>query len=290
MAMRKLFTIILYTIILLIIGRNLPSLPRISVLYDKALLVNTDAVRNDVDRLAKKQKGTYSILYKSLTSTAAFGINESQQYTGASVNKVHIVSALYYLADRGKINLDGKITLQKKDIQDYGTGSLRYQKPGTVYSLKTLTRLALQQSDNTAAKIIATKIGMKTIQKLMEEFGLTQTDMENNKTSLPDTLILFQKIYNNDITSPSLSKELLGFMKDTDIEDRLPRFLPPTTTVYHKTGDTIGGVHDVGIIKDGDTIFFLGVMTTDINDSEKETKVAIGKISKLVFYFSTKKQ
>lgn len=71
-------------------------------------------------------------------------------------------------------------------------------------------------------------------------------------------------------------------MIDTDIEDRLPAEMPDGTAVYHKTGDAIGSLHDVGIIKDGTTIFFLGVLTSDIGDDEQGTKKRIADIAKTI--------
>lgn len=282
---RKLLTIIVISMFLLIIGRNLTFLPRVPFVYTKATTYNTDLLKKNIQNLIAKQKGHYSVLFVDLKTPTTFGVNEDTMLTGASVNKVHIVATLYYLANKGKINLDQKITLQKKDIQDYGTGSLRYQKPGESYSLKTLAKLTLQQSDNTAAYILANRIGRSQIQTIMSGLGLTQTNMEDNKTSLSDMALLYQKIYNHEVTSKALSKELLNFMENTDIEDRLPLQLPDTVTIAHKTGDSVGGVHDVGIIMDGEHVYFLGVLTSDVGGHEQEAATTIATISKSVYDF-----
>ena len=115
---------------------------------------------------------------------------------------------------------------------------------------------------------------------------MTQTDMEENKTSAKDMGVLFQKIYRNEITTEALSKELLGFMNETDIEDRLPRLLPKDTVVYHKTGDAVGSLHDAGIIQRGNVVFYLGVFTSDIGKDEQAAKEAISEVARttVVFY------
>ncbi|MBI4096897.1 MAG: serine hydrolase [Candidatus Levybacteria bacterium] len=285
-SLRKAFTIIVYTLIVLLIGRNLPFLPRFVVLSNPKTYAND--LKKEVSAVIKDKKGNYGIYFANLTTGDTFGISEKELFTGASIHKVPIVATLYYLENKGKIRLDEQITLQEVDIQDYGTGSLRYQKPGSTYSLKTLAKLALNQSDNTAAHIIGNKIGEDNIQKTIDQLGLTQTNMATNQTSAYDMYLLFKKIYNNEITTPAKSQELLGFMQDTDIEDRLPRLLPPGSVVYHKTGDVVGSVHDVGIIKNGDTIFFLGVLTSDIGNDEQETKETISKIAKNVVDFYQK--
>lgn len=283
--MRKLLTFIVYTTLILLIGRNLSFLPKFTLFTTKQEQQETFAkqLKTDVTALIKNAPGNYGIYYADLhDSKHAFGINDKEMFTAASINKVPIVAVLYYLNNKGKISLDEIITLQKEDIQAYGTGSLQYQKPGSIYSLKTLAKLSLQQSDNTAAHILANRIGMPVIQKTINSWGLKQTEMENNKTSAYDMYLIFKKIYNAEITSEARTRELFGFMQDTDIEDRLPALLPDGTSVYHKTGDAVGSFHDVGIIKHGDTVFFLGVFTSDVQDKGDSTKQMIGKTAKTI--------
>jgi len=281
--MKKTFYIVLLIIITLIIGRNLTFLPKFDFLSNPKNEV--ESLKKDVKDLIARNRGSYAVYFLSFSKDKSFGINQNGVYTAASLNKVPIVAVLYYLASKNKINLDEKISLQQTDIQDYGTGVLRYEKEGAVYSLRTLAKLSLQKSDNTAAYILLGKIGGETVQKTIKEWGLTQTDIASNKTSLTDMAILFQKIYNQEVTISSLTKELLGFLTDTDIEDRIPKLIPENTAVYHKTGDSIGAMHDLGIIKHKDTVFFLGVLTSDIGDNEKETQNTIAEIAKRVFDF-----
>ncbi|MBI4999566.1 serine hydrolase [Candidatus Gottesmanbacteria bacterium] len=171
------------------------------------------------------------------------------------------------------------------DIQDYGTGSIRYDPPGTTYSLKTLARLMMEKSDNTAAHLLGRQIiGFDKIQELLKTWGLTQTTMEENKTSLLDMNKLFLKIYRGEISSQALSAEMLGFMDGSDFEDRIPVLLPKETKVYHKTGDEIGNIHDVGIVELDKKVYFIGVLTDDIVDEEGARQL-IAQISKMVFEY-----
>ncbi len=277
--MRKLTTVIIYSFILLLAGRNLSFLPN----FSEEHIPDATDVKQKVEKVIAGKKGNYGITYLDLTTGKTFGINDTMMMTAASVNKVPIIAALYDLENHGKINFNDQITLQESDIQDYGTGSLRYQKPGTTYSLKSLIKLTLQQSDNTAAHILADKVGMDTIQEIITSWGMTQTDMGNNQTTSSDMAILFKKIYNNEITTPGKTKEMLSFMTHTDIEDRLPALLPSSTLVEHKTGDGVGFLHDVGIIVKNNHVFFLGVLTSDIGSDEETTKQTIGSIAKTVF-------
>ncbi|MDQ5900830.1 MAG: beta-lactamase class [Patescibacteria group bacterium] len=281
--MRKLFTILIYTLVVLLIGRNIPSLPRFTVMNSPERY--HEDLKKEIEKIVKDKKGNYGIYFTDLTEEKSFGINEQELFTAASVNKVPIVAVLYYLEHKGKINFDEQITLQEVDIQDYGTGSLRYQKPGSTYSLKTLAKLALKQSDNTAAHILSNRIGTEVIQNTIEELGMTQTEMEENLTSPEDMSLLFSLIYNEKITSKPKTKELLGFMNETDIEDRLPSQLPQDAVIYHKTGDAVGSLHDIGIIEYHDKSYSIAIFTSDIGTDEDTVKKTIGEIGKTILKF-----
>lgn len=246
---------------------------------------NPDELTQQIQKLVDGKLVNYSVFVKDLQTDFTIGINESVIYPGASINKVPIVASLYYYANKGEVDLDKKITLQQDDVQDYGTGSLRYDQPGSVYSVKTLAKLMIQQSDNTAAYILSNQIlTVDKIQSLINSWGLTQTDMINNKTSNKDTEIVMEKIYKGQVANKANTQELLAFFQNTDFEDRLPALLPSETKVYHKIGNAEGATHDVGIVEAGSIQYYIGIFTNDIAD-EAGTVNLMAKISKLVYLY-----
>lgn len=276
---RKFSAIFVFAIFFIMLGRQLTFLPTINLSSN----TKEQDMKDWASKTIEKKNGSYSILYKDLKSGKSFGISENQTETGASVNKLPIITALYLLNKQGKLNLDEKITIQKKEVQDYGTGSLRYQNFPLTISLRNLSKLALKESDNTAAHVISVRIGEDVIQKFVNSWGMKSTSMADNKTTNYDMELLFEKIYKGEIANPPNTKELLGFMTDTDFEDRLPKNLPSNIKIYHKTGDGDGFVHDVGIIDTGKEVYYLGVMTSDIGDNLDQTKNTIAEISKKIF-------
>lgn len=277
--MKKIVFLVFYTVALLIIGKNLPFIPSLSL---KSEAVKTDELKAKVADLVKKQKGFFSIYYKDLKTGKEFGIDENKLLTGASLNKIFITSYLYNQATNGKINLEDKISIQENDIQDYGTGSLRYQEPGKPYTLKTLSKLALEQSDNTAAHVLGIKLGTDKVQEYVRSLGLKSTNMVNNITSAKDMGRIMELIYIGKVANKSLTLELLDFMKDTDFEDRIARNLPGNVSLYHKTGDAVAMIHDAGIIESGEDVFVLSILTNEIED-EEQVKKSIGKLAKFIY-------
>lgn len=276
---RKIAFLFAFAIFFLFLGRHLSFLPTVN-LSEKT---NEEEFEKKVEEITKNKTGFYSVYYKNLNSDEEFGINDNQIQTGASVNKLPIVAALYYLDKEGKINLDDKITVRSEDVQNYGTGSIRYQKMPQVYSLRNLAKLALNESDNTAAHVIALRIGEENIQFLVNTWGMKSTNMTTNKTTVKDMGILLERIYNNEIANGPQTKELLDFMTNTKFEDRLALGISNDASLHHKTGDGEGFVHDVGIIEGDGKKYILGVMTSDIGEKEDDTKITIGKISEMIF-------
>lgn len=253
------------------------------------LPINTKISRSQLldslQKITDQSGGTYSVYLSDLNSGEALGINEKMNITAASVNKLAILAALYNLAEKKEVDLEKIIIPQSNDIQDYGSGSIRYAPTGTPYSIKTLARLMMEKSDNTAAYILGSlTIGIDKIQTLVDSWNMTQTNMIENKTSAFDMSILMKKIYNGEITNKALTDEMLTFMDKSDFDDRIPMGLPENTFFYHKTGDEVGKIHDVALIKLPKRTYYLGILTTDITD-EETAKKNLRQISKMVYQY-----
>jgi len=272
---------LLYSLTLLFIGSQLSFIPKVN--FGSAKRVHAADIRKSVlEKFLKEEKGSYSIYYKDLKTGEEFGIDENKVHTAASLNKLPIVAYLYNQASRGKLDLEDRVTVQEKDVQDYGTGSIRYEAPGGSYSLKNLTKLALEQSDNTAAYVLGVKLGVDNVQEYIRGLGLVATHMNNNETTAKEMGILYDLLNSRKVANEALTRELLDFSRDTDFEDRIARDLPNDAIVYHKAADGVGFVHDAGIISSGTNKFILTILTSDIKN-EEEVKNTMGKIAKFIY-------
>ena len=279
--MRKLAIFLFYSFFLIILGRNLVFIPAINV-GQASKVKEPEAIRDELVEYLKTQKGDFSIYYEDLVTGDNFSIHGNTVLTAASLNTLPVVGYLYHLASKKEIDLQETIVIQKSDIQDYGTGSIRYQKPGQQYTLQSLARLALNQSDNTAAHVLNIRLGEDNIQAYAYQIGMGSTNMIDNDTSARDIGKFFQMLYQNKITSKALTSEMLEYLENTEFEDRIVPLLPKNIHVYHKTGDGVNFIHDGGIISNGKTPFILVVMSSNITD-EKLTKATISKIAQIVF-------
>lgn len=280
--MKKLLLFVFYTFFLLLLGRQLTFLPSLSApsIGSKEKL-STDELRDAIKTLTSEFEGDYSVYYEDLKTGEAFGIDHNTVLTAASLNKVPVIFYLYSLASKREIDLEEKITLLEDDIQDYGTGKLRYEEPGGVYTLKKLSEYAFKHSDNTAVHLLTIRLGEENIQAFVDSLGMSATNIAFNETSPRDVGLIFSKFYNGDIMNESLKKELMDYLSDTEFENRIPKYIE-NATVYHKIGDHDNMVHDGGIIDDGKNPFILIVMTQGITNEEAAYD-SIGKIAKEIY-------
>ncbi len=279
--MRKLAIFLFYSFFLIILGRNLLFIPQVK-LGGESKVKDTETIRDDVINYLKNRDGEYNVCYYDLTTDEDFAIHPDTVLTGASLNKLPIVAYLYHLASKKDIDLQDTIVIQQSDIQDYGTGVIRYEDPGKTYTLQYLAQLALQKSDNTAAHVLEIRLGEDNVQAYAYQIGMSSTNMVDNDITCRDAMTFLKNLYKNKIATPSFTKEMMGYMENTDFEDRIPRFLPKDLHVYHKTGDGVNFIHDAAIISNEKTPFIVVVTSSNIPDEEK-AKETIGTVAKIIY-------
>lgn len=209
--------------------------------------------------------GSGAIAAKDLVTGETYSFHDNLRFNAASTSKVLIGAYLYHQASDKKLKLDDMVTVADSEIQEYGTGSIRNDPPPHQYSYRELAKRMLNVSDNTAAHVLGLRLGLDNIQKFgTDTVGMTTYSATDNTMTPKDMLVLLDKVYANDLAEPSLTKEMLGFMKDTAYEMRMPAHLPPGTEVFHKGGDAEGGSHDVGIVKNGNHVYAAVIFTQNI--------------------------
>ena len=82
--MRKIFTIIVYTTIILLIGRNLAFLPKFYIFSSEKEEKNefTNNLKLKTKRIIDSATGNYGVYFADLNNPYEFGINHKEIFTG----------------------------------------------------------------------------------------------------------------------------------------------------------------------------------------------------------------
>lgn len=224
----------------------------------------------------------FGVVVTDLATNDQININETEQFDAASVGKIPILLTLYDQIKQGIIKETDTITIQDADIQDYGTGTLRYKKMPMTLTIRELADLMIKQSDNTAAYVLADKVGRSQIKNFVASLNMSNTDTAENTTTPQDTNAMLVYTYNLKNTDPRTAGTLMNIMTKSAFEQRLPGQLPPDTIIAHKIGTGTAQIHDVGIVLLEDRPYTISVFSKQIND-EKQAENIIALISKKTF-------
>jgi len=244
---------------------------------------NKDEILGEIKNLTKDLMGSYSVYVYSFGAGREYGIDEDKVFIAASLNKIPIMLKAYQMIEEEKLSLNDKYELKKEDIQDYGTGSMRYEEIGKEYTYNQLLVLTGKESDNTAAHVLGKIIGLEEVQSLLGELGLEKISMEKNETTPRQLGQLFIKAWKGEVLKKEeIKKRFFDNLTRTDFEDRISLGIPSGVRIAHKVGSADRAYHDCGLVF-GQNNFVLCIFSSEA--SEEEALGVMPKIAKVVWEF-----
>lgn len=238
-----------------------------------------DKLKIGIGNYIKNYKGQYGVYYYNLASSEEFGINDEDEYTSASTLKIPINLYLYSRIKSGAVKPEATLTYLKEDYES-GTGTIQYEKYGTKYSIKELSRLSIEYSDNVAADMLVRFLGIQNIKNYMRQVG-GKVVVDGQDLSSPKDMGLYMKlVYKFYQNEGALGNELMDNLLNTQFNDRLSAPLPKSVKVAHKIGTQVHVVNDVGIVF-ADKPYIISIMSKDVNEDEAPDVIA--NVSKMIY-------
>jgi beta-lactamase class A len=208
--------------------------------------------------------------------------------------KIHILAAALKACQEGRFSLDQRIVITRRDITG-GSGKIKAMNIPCGFTLAQLLDFMITQSDNTACNKVISLLGFNYINQTSRELGATNTVLRRymmdftkrrrgieNYTTANDVSLILEKIYYGSLVSVNASKFALGLLKQQEVNDRIPKYLPEGTIVAHKTGLERNVVHDAGIVFSPRGDYIICVMVKGVRDYKK-SKNFIARLSRLVY-------
>jgi beta-lactamase class A len=253
-----------------------------------------------VQEISSRVDGVVGYSIVDLTSGERIGHLESASFPTASAIKLAIVYELFKQADEKRIDLEEKVTLDRRQAVG-GTGVLVEMGTPTL-SIRDYAVLMVTLSDNTATNVLIDRLGMDRIAARMQGLGLNGTKLRRHmmdtaaarrgdeNVSTPDELVRLLEAMHGPMTGPArtghyLMGEAIDLLKKPK-ENRLRKGLPEGVASADKSGELEGVRVDAGIVFAKNRPYVLCVMTTFLKD-EAEGERAIEEISRVAYeYFS----
>lgn len=161
-----------------------------------------------------------SIYFEDLESGYSYSYNAERKYFIASLIKAPYCMYLYTLAEQGKCDLNEKITVEYRHVQE-GTGEIAKKKPSEFpfeMTVRELMRCAIRSSDNTAVELLRKKYPHTGYQAYAASLGLKYPEdvklMVNGDITAVDAGVYLKAIYSY-IQDGKYGKELREDMLNT---------------------------------------------------------------------------
>ncbi len=213
-----------------------------------------------IAREADTIPGHVGFYYKNLVTGQEYGLRAEEPYLAASIIKLPLFLHILKEAAAGRLSLEEVLTVREAEkMPSCGALSLF---PGDIPAdIRTLCRLMIALSDNTATNVLIDRCTIPAVNQSFREWGLEQTvlrrklfDAQASSRGLENTVspkemgLLLEKIYTEQFLSPEMSRLALDTLLLQQIEHKLDGKLQGEVSIAHKTGEDEGMSNDVGIL------------------------------------------
>ena len=218
-------------------------------------------------------RGDVGLVLRDLASGWTIQIDPDAEFPAASMVKVPIMAACLRAEREGLLSLADPMTLKRSD-KIGGAGLLRRNRSGSVFTVDRLVEFMVAHSDNTATNMLIDRLGFDYLNGAFRTMGLERTSLVRkmmdfgsrsrgleNTTTAREMADIIERMYRRDCVSPAVSRMCLDYLKAQRINDRIPRLLPRTTVVAHKTGYEDRVCHDAGIVYTDRGDFLISILT-----------------------------
>ncbi|MCX6816669.1 MAG: class A beta-lactamase-related serine hydrolase [Candidatus Beckwithbacteria bacterium] len=237
----------------------------------KTIKTTKEETLNLIKNLLADKAGDWAIYAEDVKKKENIKINQDEVMEAASVIKLPVLTAYYKAVDEKKIDPAKIYSMQDRDRLIYGTGSLQGQPTGAEFSYQQIADLVGKESDNMGAQLLINFLGgAGVVQKTVNGWGLQNTLINDDKSTVKDMANLWGQIYAGKLLKAASKQKLLESLTDTILETRITAGVPGGIKVRHKFGSEIGTVNDCGVVE-ATNPYVICIFSNNANDGEAET-------------------
>ena len=204
--------------------------------------------------------GHLGFYYKNLVTGFEYGIREEEIYGAASVIKFPLFLHILSECERGNLSLDDRIVTEDSDKVP-SCGALNMFTGSVETDIRTMCRLMICLSDNTATNRLIRLCGFEAIEQGFAEMGLEKTRIrrmlfdrsaaalgKQNSISPKELGLLLERLYRGEFVSREVSDYAIEVLCEQQIMHKLGGKLGEDIRIAHKTGEDDGLSNDIGIV------------------------------------------
>lgn len=271
------------------------SAPQSAVITSTPRDAEWEKMTDELAKMSAKYPGRVSIFLKDLKSGRTWMHHPDDLFPAASLIKVPVMIAAFYKIRDGQLALDERMAISRHNRVG-GSGSLKWRPDGTKLTVRELLIHMINESDNTATRMMLDRLGIGYVQQQFPRMGLLYTGiyeegmsikggrvMHENYTTAREMSALMDKIYNGQAVDKVSSEVMLEILKKPKaVASRLAKGMPAGWEIAHKTGLLRQACHDSAIFLTPNGDYAITVLTGQ-NRSYSQAKDFITKVAKVTF-------
>ncbi len=218
------------------------------------------ALLEGIKKEMSTMQGHLGLYYKNLVTGFEYGIGEEEIYGAASVIKFPLFLHILAECERGNLSLDDRIVTEDSDKVP-SCGALNMFTGSIETDIRTVCRLMICLSDNTATNRLIRLCGFEAIERGFAEMGLEKTrirrklfDREASAKGVQNSIsprelgLLLERLYRGEFISREVSDYAIEVLSEQQIMHKLGGKLGENIKIAHKTGEDDGLSNDIGIV------------------------------------------
>ena len=284
--------VVLFFIIWFIVG-NKSEKPKTE---QKVLLaveeeVNADSKLGIVVRQALVgSEGTYSVFIKHLKTGESYSLNAHKVYDAGSLYKLWIMAEAIEQIKENKFQEDTELKTDVAELNKkfrIATDEAELTEGEVSFTIGSALRQMIAISHNYAALSLTERIRLASVKKFLSDNGFFEskvgTDGSSPTTTAFDIALFLEKLYKEELADSLSTEKMLDLLKAQQLNNKLPKYLPESALVAHKTGEIDEFSHDAGIVYTQNGEYIIVVLSKSDYPSGAEEKIA--EISRAVYEY-----
>jgi len=254
-------------------------------------IINPSSLDSVVKKSLNNTNGTYAVAIKNLKTGEAYYLSKNKKFESASLYKLWVMVVAFRLIEKGQLDPDKVLVEDITDLNiefNIATDDAELTEGTFELSVERAIKQMIVVSNNYAALSLINEIRSSNIEKFLKDEGfINSTTNPLPTTTASDIASFFEKLYVGKLAGKESTAKMIEILKNQQINDRLPKYLPEKIEVAHKTGELDKVKHDGGIVftQKGDYV----IVVLSESDSPKKAAEREAQLSKSVYEYFEKR-
>ena len=218
-------------------------------------------------------------------------VNANEIFPTASIIKLPVLVQLFRSIEKNQLTIYDEMPLTEY-YRTEGSGSLQFKSANSKYTIDTLARMMITESDNSATNMIMARLGSMTdINQGIREWGLKHTYVQTwlpdlggtNHSTARDMATILYNIDNPKFLSTSSREKIFDYMGHVHNNRLIAAGLPAGAEFLHKTGDIGKMLGDAGIVYAPNGKKYIVVIFANLPHNSPLGKEFIVKASEIIY-------